>query len=353
MYLKTFTLFLLLFWSSQACSVAFAQQYDLYKYQTIGAGFDYRLIFKRAKDHFEQTDEQRLKADRIISLLNKENKAKKLELQQEKATRKVLTDTAFLLLITILLVYLSFRNTQNANLLLDKKNRQLDTLNEQLMAGNRTKAKLLGIISHDLRSPVSQLFTFMRLQQNRPGLLTEACKNQYQQELLLSSANLLATMEDLLLWSKSQMDHFTLYNEDVNIAHLLAALTRQLQAEAKDKKIILEIEKPEYQFVNSDYNLLFTILRNLLQNAVKHAFSETVILIGANINAQQQPYISIVNRGEMIPAEKIQKLINEVDINSKSSGYGLLIVKDLSAMIGAEFNICSTLEGTTTQVVFP
>jgi signal transduction histidine kinase len=208
MYLKTLTLFLLLLWSLQACSATFVHQYWRYKYQTIRTGHDYWLTFEQAKDHFEQTDEQRLKADRIISLLNKENKAKKLELQQEKATRQVLTDSAFLLLITILLVYLSFRNTQNANLLLDKKNRQLDTLNEQLMAGNRTKAKLLGIISHDLRSPVSQLFTFVRLQQNRPGLLTEACKNQYQQELLLSSANLLATMEDLLLWSKSQMDHF-------------------------------------------------------------------------------------------------------------------------------------------------
>lgn len=352
MYSKTLTLFLLQLWSSQVCSATFTQQYERYKYQNIGIEGDDKRTFKQVKDHFEQGDGQALKADRIISLLNKESKAKKMELQREKATRQVLIDTAFLLLITILLVYLNFRSKQKANLLLDKKNRQLDILNEQLMTANRTKAKLLGIIFHDLRSPVSHLFTFLKLQQSRPGLLTEACKNQYQQELLLSSANLLATMEDLLLWSKSQMDHFTLNHEDVDVAHLLAAITRLLQAEAKDKKIILEIEKPDYQFVNSDYNLLFTILRNLLQNAVKHAFSETVILIRANINAQQQPYISIINHGEMIPAERIQKLINEVDISSKSSGYGLLIVKDLSAMIGAEFNMCSTLEGTTTQVVF-
>lgn len=352
MYSKTLTLSLLLLWSSPACSATFAQQYHLYKYQKAGAGGDYRLIFKQEKGFFVKAGRQRMKTDRVVDLLNKENEAKNLELQQEKTTRWILISFTSLLLIAISLIYLGLRIKQKANLLLDKKIRQLDILNEQLMVANQTKAKLFGIISHDLRSPVSQWFTFIRLQQTNPGLLTEVGKNQYQQELLLSSSNLLATMEDLLLWSKSQMDHFTLHNEDIDIADLLTELMVQLQAEAKDKKLKLEVEKPDYQFVISDYNLLFTILRNLLQNAVTHAFPGTVILICANINAQQQPYISIINRGEMIPADRLERLVNEVDINSKPSGYGLLIVKDLSAVIGAQLNICSTLEGTTAEVIF-
>ena len=338
---KTLALFLLLFWPSLSCSADFTKQYHAY-----------RFLFKPEKGLFVQADEQELKTDMVVGLLNKENEGKDLQLQQEKTTRWMLIAFASLLLIAIALVYLDLRNKQKVNLLLDKRNRQLDILNEQLTAANQTKAKLFGIVSHDLRSPVSQLFTFIRLQQTNPGLLTESGKNEYQQELLLSSSNLLATMEDLLLWSKSQMDQFTLDNEDIDVACLLTELMGPLQAEVKDKKLKIEIEKPDYQFVISDYNLLSTILRNLLQNAVTHAFPETVISVCANINEQQQPYISIINHGEMIPAERIRQLINDVDINSKPSGYGLLIVKDLSAVIGAQLNICSTLEGTTSQVIF-
>lgn len=336
MYSRTLTVFLLLFWSSRSCSAILTPQDHACKFlfnQSVGTGYFYRLTFKQAKDYFEQADEQALKIDLVIP-------------------RRFLITFISVLLIAISLVYLNFINKQKVNLLLNKKNRQLDMLNEQLMAANQAKAKLFGIISHDLRSPVSQLFTFLRLQQNHPGVLSEACKDQCQQELLLSSSNLLVAMEDLLLWSKSQMDHFTLNNEDVDITHLLAELMRLQQAEVKGKKLKLEIEKPDYQFVYSDYNLLFTILRNLLQNAVRHAFSETVISICAKLNAQQQPYLSIINHGEMIPAERLEKLINDVDINSKSSGYGLLIVKDLSTMIGAQLNICSTPEGTTAELIF-
>lgn len=338
---KTLVLFLLLLWPSLFCSADSIQQ-----------GHAYHFFFNQVKGNFVKAGAQTLKTDMVVELLNKENEAKNLELQQEKTTRWILISFTSLLLIAISLIYLGLRIKQKANLLLDKKIRQLDMLNEQLTVANQTKAKLFGIISHDLRSPVSQWFTFIRLQQTNPGLLTEVCKNQYQQELLLSSSNLLATMEDLLLWSKSQMDQFTLDNEDIDITDLLTELMVQLQAEAKDKKLKLEIGKPDYQFVYSDYNLLFTILRNLLQNAVKHAFSGTVISICANINAQQQPYISIINRGKMIPADRLERLVNEVDINSKPSGYGLLIVKDLSAVIGAQLNICSTLEGTTAEVIF-
>lgn len=287
-----------------------------------------------------------------IGLLNKENLARELQLQQEKTTRWLLICGALLLFLALSLIYLNYRNKQKANLLLDKKNKELDMTNEQLLAANQTKAKLFGIISHDLRSPVSQLFTFLKLQHTNPGFITEENRKKHQKELMYSSSNLLATMEDLLLWSKSQMDHFELDNEDIDVKCLLAEVMRLFQDQAESKKLKLEFGKLDCQFVNSDYNLLVTILRNLLQNAVNNSFTETVISIDANVNAQKQPYISIVNRGEIIPAERIVELINDVHVNSKSSGYGLLIVKELTEMIGAKLNIFSTQEGTTTQVVF-
>jgi signal transduction histidine kinase len=287
-----------------------------------------------------------------IGLLNKENDAKNLQLKQEKIIRWILTGSAVLLLAALSLIYLNYRNKQRANLLLDQKNKQLDILNEQLNAASQVKAKLFGIISHDLRGPVSHLFTFLKLQQANPEFISEADKKQRQKDLMQSSADLLTTMEDLLLWSKSQMDHFELDNERIDIQHLFAELINVSQGQLESKNLKLEIGEPGFKDIESDYNLLLAILRNLLQNAINNSFAGTVILIGTGIDDQNKSFLSILNHGEVISAEKISKLINNVQISSKSSGYGLLIVKELTERIGASLTIESTAAGTVTKIVF-
>jgi len=287
-----------------------------------------------------------------IGLLNKENDTKNLQLKQEKITRWILTGSAVLLLAALSLIYLNYRNKQNANLLLDKKNKQLDTINDQLAMANQTKAKLFGIISHDLRSPVSHLFTFLKLQQANPGLISGEDKNQRQIELMQSSSNLLAAMEDLLLWSKSQMDHFETDNEAIDLRELITEITGVLQSQAEGKKLKLEIAGLSFETVKSDYNLLLAILRNLLQNAINNSFEGTTILVDANTNKEGNPYISILNHGEVITEERIRDLIQNVHVSSKSSGYGLMIVKELTERIGARLDIVSTAEGTITKIIF-
>jgi signal transduction histidine kinase len=287
-----------------------------------------------------------------IGLLNKENDAKNLQLHQEKIIRWILTGSAVLLLAALSLIYLNYRNKQRANLLLDKKNKQLDILNEKLNAANQIKAKLFGIISHDLRGPVSHLFTFLKLQQANPDFISEADKKQRQKDLMQSSADLLATMEDLLLWSKSQMDHFELDYERIDIQHLFAEVINLSQGQMESKNLKLEIGEPEFKVIDGDYNLLLAILRNLLQNAINNSFAGTVILIGTGIDEQNKSFLSILNHGEVISAERISKLINNVQISSKSSGYGLLIVKELTERIGAKLTIESTAAGTLTKIVF-
>lgn len=287
-----------------------------------------------------------------IGLLSKENEAKNLELQQEKTTRWLLIAGAILLLVALSLIYYIYRNKQKANLLLNKKNQELDIMNEQLISANQTKAKLFGIISHDFRGPVSQLFTFLKLQENNASTMTEEDKASHQKELMSSSSNLLTTMEDLLLWSKSQMDHFELEKETIELDDLFAEMTKLLHGQAEYKGLTFEIKNSDNKVIHTDYNILFAILRNLLQNAVNNAFAHTMVTIQTNINAQSEQVISILNHGDVISADKIEMLMNDVHISSKSSGYGLLIVKDLTSMINARLNIISIPEGTTMQVIF-
>jgi len=287
-----------------------------------------------------------------ITELNRENENKKLELKQEAITRWLLIAGALLLLTALVLIYLNFRNKQRANVLLDKKNKELDSLNEQLTKANQTKAKLFGIISHDLRSPVSQLFTFLKLQQENARFMPEEDQSRHQQQLIRSSSYLLETMEDLLLWSKSQMDNFELNKDEVNIRALFRETNSIMQGQAEVKGLNIQVGEISPDSIQTDQNLLMIVFRNLLQNAINHAFVDGVIYLSAGINDQKQSFLSILNQGEVIPRDKIDDLLNNTHVKSKSSGYGLLIVKELLFKINAVLKITSNGEGTTMQVIF-
>lgn len=291
------------------------------------------------------------KQQKIVSL-NKENDIKDLQLQQEKTTRIVLIAGAALLLVVLGAILYSYSIKQKANLLLAQKNSQLDALNEELSNANQTKTKLFSIISHDLRSPVSQLFTFLKLQETNPTIFSEENKQQHQQKLIQSSRQLLATMEDLLIWSKSQMEHFELAISAIAINDLLLDAKELMQNQADAKNLEINIGNLQIQSLQSDENLLIIVLRNLIQNAINHAFENTSIDLSTGVNKKNQLFIAIANKGEIISEEKIKALMNETHVQSKSSGYGLVIVKELLQKVGASLQIVSNELGTTMSVVF-
>lgn len=279
-------------------------------------------------------------------------KLKDLALHEARKQRIWLFSGLLLLLFTAVLLLVIYNNKKKAAFILDKKNAELDLANEHLALANQTKAKLFSIISHDLRSPVSQLFTFLRLQQTNSNILSEEKKQQHQQKLIGSARQLLATMEDLLIWSKSQMEHFELNIMPVAMADLLTTAIRLMQDQAEARNIGIRIGELTLKELKSDENLLTIVLRNLLQNAIHSAFSHTEIILGAGFTIAGNPVITVFNKGDAIPQEKIQTLLENNQVGSKSSGYGLVIVKELLQKINARLQIVSNTEGTTLTVEF-
>lgn len=287
-----------------------------------------------------------------IGVLNNENAIKNIQLQQEKRTRWLLIGVSILSFLALVLIYLNVRNKQKANLLLNQKNSELDFINAKLNESNQTKTKLFSIISHDLRSPVSQLFTFLKLQQQNSASISEDEKKLHQQALMNSSTNLLETMEDLLLWSKSQMENFELDIYDIDIQQVFDHASNVMSNQAEAKQLEIKIERFEFEYLKTDENLLTIILRNLMQNAINHSYSNGEVYITAGLNPNNQKFISVINAGDEIPPSIIKDLMNNVNVKSKSSGYGLLIVKELAQKLNAELHIESNSKTTTASVLF-
>ncbi len=270
------------------------------------------------------------KEERIASL-DKENRLGVLELQNASRTRLLLVIGLAALGIIALLLYFIYLNKEKLNKILNRKNDQLGELNGQLALANETKAKLFGIIGHDLRSPVSKIVQLLQLQKENPELLGEQSRKRHEEQLKTASENVLETMEDLLLWSKSQMQHFTPQFAKLNITEIVEKELSFLQQPIDDKNLRITNEIPGAFLQNTDENFMSVIIRNLLQNTVKHSPQGSSIRLIA-----YDQKIKIINQTTGLNSIELNARLANKQVNSKSSGMGLQIANDLAASIGVK-----------------
>jgi signal transduction histidine kinase len=281
--------------------------------------------FADLETHY-QTNEK----EQRISSLDKENRLHLLELENASRTRLLLILGLAALGIISLLLYFIYRNKEQLNRVLNERNDQLDHLNHDLAEANETKARLFGIISHDLRSPVSKIIRLLQLQKERPGLFTEEERHRHEERLKKASENVLETMEDLLLWSKSQMAHFTPDLQSVTVNDVLQKEIGLLYEQLEEKEIKIISHVPEAFTCLTDENFLAVILRNLLQNAAKHSDGNKVITI--SVNGQG---LDISNPSSKVQADAMNEQLHHRHVDSTGSGLGLQIAADLATRVGA------------------
>ncbi|WP_300596748.1 ATP-binding protein [Niabella sp.] len=257
----------------------------------------------------------------------KEIEAQKVQLSFARQQRLWLVAGMATLLLLAGLLFLFYRSK--------KKNADaLGKLNAALDEANKTKAKLFGIISHDLRSPINQVYQFLKLQQLNPDALSEDQKAALNSKIQNATGSLLETMEDLLLWSKTQMNAFETQKQQINITAIVRDCQRLLLLNSDARHIAYKTEIPEELTVQTDANYVQTIIRNLLQNAIKAAPEGTQILIDAK-NEKGKTMLVIKNQGAAFTQQQYEQLIRQEQSTTSLSGLGLRLVDELSRKIHA------------------
>lgn len=279
--------------------------------------------FADLETHY-QTNE---KENKIVSL-NQKNELNRLELRQASNTRTILILGLISLGIFSLLLYFIYRNKEKLNKILNQRNTQLDELNNQLSVANETKAKLFGVISHDLRTPVSKIVNLLHLHRENSQNADEHLRNQYVERINKASENVLETMEDLLIWSKSQMQNFVPQFKAVKILSLLSQEMALFEEQIREKNLQINTNVSPEIYQNTDENFLAVILRNLVQNSINQCNDNATIDIQANAHS-----LSITNPAKNIKAQDLNSIMQGTKLNSNNSGLGLQIIKDLATRI--------------------
>ncbi|WP_337968212.1 HAMP domain-containing sensor histidine kinase [uncultured Flavobacterium sp.] len=279
-----------------------------------------------------------------IKNLSAQNTIKNIQIEEAKKQRIFLISGLILIGIIVLLV---FKQSQNRK----KTNEKLQVLNHELDEANKIKARFFSILNHDLRSPVSNLIHFLHLQKENPELIDEATALRMQTKVISGAENLLSSMEDILLWSKSQMENFKPHFKEISIATIFEEMKNHFSSV---ENIEILFENSQNIILNTDENYLKTIIRNLTGNAIK-ALDKTQNgkIIWKAWQENNQTYLSITDNGPGGTQEQFKALYDDSEVIGIKSGLGLHLIRDLATAINCKIEVKSLQDsGTTFTIAF-
>ncbi len=231
--------------------------------------------------------------------------------------------------------------------------------NEELKRTISNRDKMYSVIAHDLRSPMASIRMVLNLLVNAispkvigPELFDLIDKANRESE---EAHDLL---DNLLKWTKSQTGRLNVALQDFDLNEVVSGVMDIFIMIAETKKIHLNFESDTALVVRADKDMLKTVIRNFISNAIKfsHEGSSVDIIIG---DEGEMAKISVRDHGVGISEDRIKGLFNDGKTtygtaNEEGSGLGLQLCKDFAEKNGGHVSVESVLgEGSTFNVYVP
>jgi two-component system, sensor histidine kinase and response regulator len=249
------------------------------------------------------------------------------------------SNTLFIFLSWMLISFLTLliikRGLANKKLLVRKKE-----LDEVIL----TKNKLLSIIGHDLRAPLSANYNLIQLL--RADALKEEERELVLSNLSIATASSIETLNNIHEWGKSQLSSGQTEPQKLNLSFLAQANFDLLVEIASQKNITLVNNIPADLTITGDMNQVSFIIRNLLGNAIKFSFPGTCVEISGKENGVDFIQVSVKDYGVGIADEDVQKILAAEEVfttigtaNEKGSGLGLRLSREFIEQNGGKLGI--------------
>ena len=325
-------------------------------------------LYKEALEHYEDAMryEDSLVNDDNVRLLtqsemtyqfDQEREALEREQQLEASLLRAQTSRTRLIAVGILVVALLIGGFLVRS---RQQNRLISRKNQQLAALNHTKDQLFSILGHDLRKPA---LSFQGIGRKVNYLLgkheydtIERLGNQIEQ----NANGLVRLIDNLLNWALLQKDRIVLTEQAVRLRPLAGDVAETFETVALDKGITLQNAVSEDLQVHTDLNALATILRNLIDNALKYTPPGGHVTI-KGARQGDEVLLQVEDSGVGMDEAAQQRLLKQEVVASqrgtadeKGSGLGLHIVRELATLLDGSLRVKSAVgQGSEFSVVLP
>jgi len=199
---------------------------------------------------------------------------------------------------------------------------------------NATKDRLFSIIGHDLKNPLNSIVGFTQLMNQNFDSYPEEKLKKYIGIIHQSASSLSALLDNLLLWSHAQRQIITVEPVAVSFRKITGKCMDLLRATADKKNIEFQNKLTEKHVGYADSQMMTTVIRNLLANAIKFTPHGGRIVVDGKIQ-HEKIIVSIQDSGIGIEKEVARNLFNpsaefstEGTDGEKGTGLGLIICKE-------------------------
>lgn len=220
----------------------------------------------------------------------------------------------------------------------------------------RMKTELITNVSHDLKTPLTAITTYVDLMKNENT--TEEQKREYLDILERKALRLKVLIEDLFEVSKATSGNVNLRYMNIDICHLVKQVRLEMSDKLEEAGLDVRMELPEEKVIVSlDSQKTYRIFENLFQNIAKYAMYGTRVYVQGNVT-EGQIVISLKNISAseitVDVAELAERFVRgDTSRNTEGSGLGLAIAKSLTQLQGGEFKLESDGDLFKVILTFP
>ncbi len=247
---------------------------------------------------------------------------------------------------------LEFRNFQ-----INRMNNEIQEQRDYLKQLNKTKDKFFSIIAHDLKNPFNSIKGFTELLIDNSHEYEEEKKLKFLRIIKDSTNKASALLNNLLIWANSQSGNLTYNPKKTKLVKDVIDVVSFLEIQAVKKEIEIYNNVDHNLSVMADENMLNTILRNLISNAIKFTNPKGEVRILSLINNGMVEVI-IKDNGVGISEGDIEKIFsidekntNVGTANEQGSGLGLILCKDFVEKHGGKIWV-NSVENEGSEFVF-
>jgi len=317
-------------------------------YEMIGdykKALKYHVLFAQYADSLVQKDkyEQLVNLEKQYDTEKKENEIIRLQAKQELTNvqlhkNKQLNQFSFiiaiLLLIFIFFVLIKYFDKIKSNQILEEKNQRIEKSEHELRLLNAAKNKFFSIIAHDLKNPLHSIIGYSYLLSKDYDRFTEQERRKFAQNIHQSTNSIFRLLQNLLEWSRSQTGSLTFTPLEVEFKRILGNSIKVLYSVAEQKNITINFDYNEELKMFADPLMIETVLRNLINNAIKFTPENGLIDISAK-QAGNEVEICVRDNGIGISESdrdnlfRIDSKLKRKGTNEEDgSGLGLILCKE-------------------------
>jgi signal transduction histidine kinase len=217
---------------------------------------------------------------------------------------------------------------------LEKKNEHINRQSKDLKELSATKDKLFSIIAHDLRSPFNSILGLSELLRDNIRIYSVEKSIEFLSSINSTAERTLVLLDNLLVWAKIQTRQIDFTPQRLKLKPVIQGIIDLLESSATIKNITLNYEQSEDIVIEADPNMFQTILRNLIQNAIKFTGSGGRVDISF-ISEEKHVAITVADNGIGMNEQTRNKLFRKNahftatgTAHERGSGLGLILCKE-------------------------